>query len=361
MLNIDMLPAEYGDCLWIEYADPRAPKKILVDGGTHATYEVLRQRIETLPASQRHFELLIITHIDNDHIEGALRLLRNSKLGVTFKDVWFNGWKHLPSQADELGVLQAEYVSALIETNQLPWNKTFFGDAVVVGQEGAIPRVPLDGGLEIVLLSPTAGKLSRLRGKWNDVVTKAGLVPGATREAMDALEQDRRYQDDALGEVEPDISVLANRPFKKDRSVANGGSIAFLAEYEGRRCLFAGDAHADAMDDSLRRYMQQEKLQTLHLDAFKLSHHGSKGNLSSDLLDLIRCERYLVSTNGRRFHHPDSEAIARILVHSGKETELIFNYNSEESQAWRNRALIRRYNYLTRYPASDQEGIRVKL
>ena len=39
MLKLEMLPAEYGDCLWIEYGDSRAPRRILVDAGLSSVYK----------------------------------------------------------------------------------------------------------------------------------------------------------------------------------------------------------------------------------------------------------------------------------------------------------------------------------
>jgi hypothetical protein len=36
MLTVEMLPAEHGDCLWVQYGDPGRPSVLLVDGGTGA-------------------------------------------------------------------------------------------------------------------------------------------------------------------------------------------------------------------------------------------------------------------------------------------------------------------------------------
>ena len=37
MLTVEMLPAEHGDCLWVQYGDPGRPSVLLIDGGTGAT------------------------------------------------------------------------------------------------------------------------------------------------------------------------------------------------------------------------------------------------------------------------------------------------------------------------------------
>ena len=64
----------------------------------------------------------------------------------------------------------------------------------------------------------------------------------------------------------------------------------------------------------------------------KVSHHGSNGNIGSlesksGLLNLIEAENYLISTNGKRYAHPDKETIAKILM-KDKTTHktIIYNY-----------------------------------
>jgi phosphoribosyl 1,2-cyclic phosphodiesterase len=90
-----MLPARERDCLWIRYGDARKPNQILIDGGRLATSQAIRACFAALPVAQRTFELLIITHVDRDHIEGVLGLLEDTKFAVKFKDIWFNGYDHL--------------------------------------------------------------------------------------------------------------------------------------------------------------------------------------------------------------------------------------------------------------------------
>src|SRR4051794_13305697 len=92
MFRIEMLPAAHGDCLWIEYGTAQQAYRILVDGGPACAYPALRDRILQLPPGGRDFELLVITHIDGDHIEGIIRLLQDAEtLGCMFRRIWFNG------------------------------------------------------------------------------------------------------------------------------------------------------------------------------------------------------------------------------------------------------------------------------
>jgi beta-lactamase superfamily II metal-dependent hydrolase len=120
-----------------------------------------------------------------------------------------------------------------------------------------------------------------------------------------------------------------------DGSVPNGSSIAFVFEYGGRRVLLSGDAHAGVLRDSIRRLLDERGDALLHLDAFKLSHHGSRNNISGALLDLIACDTFLVSTNGDKFNHPDAEAIELIASRAGgSRPQVVFNYRNELTAFW---------------------------
>ncbi len=77
MFDIELLPAGHGDSLWIEYGDPEAPSRFLIDCGPQKTYKVLRQRFEALSAKDRDFDLFVLTHIDADHIGGAIPFFKD--------------------------------------------------------------------------------------------------------------------------------------------------------------------------------------------------------------------------------------------------------------------------------------------
>ena len=86
IFKIDFLPAKYGDSIWIEYGDKEKLYHILIDGGTAGTKVLLKERILNLPAARRHIDLIVVTHIDRDHIEGILGLLNDEELSFTVGD-----------------------------------------------------------------------------------------------------------------------------------------------------------------------------------------------------------------------------------------------------------------------------------
>lgn len=370
MFSINMLPADHGDCLWIEYGKGETLHRILIDGGTQHSYRILADRIRNHPDKTLSFELFVVTHVDADHIGGALALFREIERldkEIVFGDIWFNGWKHL--SGDTLGDKQGELVTNHLERRGLPWNRAFAGKAAVVSETGSLPSRILPGGLRLTLLSPTVGKLSKLRLRWEKTIIDAELEPGAV------MDSEKYFKEkDVLGAEDfPDVKALAATAFNSDDAPANGSSIAFLAEYEDedreKRCLFTGDAHVDVLVKSIKKLIEEKgpniKENRLRIDALKVSHHGSKNNLSNELLGLLDCPKYLFSTNGQQFSHPDREAVARVITNGRpadrSNPKLFFNYRSDFNKVWDENGIKSEFDYETEYPANGTAGLEVEL
>ena len=355
MFTIHMLDAAHGDCLWVEYGDPARPRRILIDTGPAATYTgSLKARIAEVVAAEGEcvFELFVVTHIDDDHIGGALRFLDEMAVNrVRIREVWFNGYHHLSNATpDVLGAMQGEQLTELIRRSGVPWNRRFRHRAVMVPEDGPLKTVTV-AGMALTVLSPSLERLQALEPVWEKTIRAAGLVPGkALRSRATVL---------AKGFLGDDVEDLAATRFREDRTLPNGSSIAFLAEFEGTRVLFAADAHPGVLLQSLARAPFKGAAQPV--DAFKLSHHGSAKNTSLDLLAAFPSTRYLVSTTGARFEHPDPPAIARVVTAAqGREATLYFNCESDFNRSWRHGPRQRRYGYDTEYGQPGQ-GLLVQL
>ena len=367
MFRINLLPARYGDSLWIEYGNPARPRWVLIDGGLASTYDALKARLARTLPSQRRFDLLAVTHVDADHIEGMVTLLADRNLAFSADDVWFNAWRHFsPAPRSLLGPVQGEFLSALIDRRRLNWNKSFadpgfYYSPAAIGA-GDLPEVTLDGGMKITLLAPDRTALEKLKRSWKRAVQKAGIEAG-NLPAWEARlsETPRLLPKSLLGAEGTRLEALARAESGQDHSVANGSSLAFLAEYDGKAVLFAGDAPPGILVASLGRLLQKRRLDRLTLDAFKVSHHGGSKNTTLELVEILDCQLYLFSTNGERFGHPDRGTVARILTARGAPCRLVFNYRSPANTAWDEPDLKAAYRYETCYPAGNEQGSSVEL
>lgn len=352
--NVEMFPAHEGDCLLVAYGESGGKThRVLIDGGRGIrAYKALKARFETLPAEERTLDLLVNTHVDADHIEGVLRLVEDESADIAYEDIWFNGFDHLTKPAagsniESFGAKQGERFTKAILERDLPWNKAFQKQSVVVPDAGDLPVKTLLGGMTITLLSPNWGGLSDLKRDWIKECKKAGVIPGiaARREELEGEESFG-----ALNKAK--VRELAESPYDGDNSAANASSIAFVAEFGEKSVLFAGDAHVETLLPNLARLSAPASF-----DALKVSHHGSKGTVSRDLLAAIHCQTFLISTNGSRHNHPHAEAIARIVTSTDAPKKLICNYNSDEMITWDQRALRTEFKYEVLLPEQQEDGM----
>ena len=389
MFRIEMLPAAHGDCLWIEYGSGAAVNRILIDGGPAHAYPALRQRILHLPVGERRFDLLVITHIDADHIEGVIRLLLDAEaLDCHFDRIWFNGRDQLdavPDPAGEpLGGMQGELLGMLIadyetRTGTKVWNLGFADSLAAIDRKApALPVIELPGDCRLTLLSPDFERLLDLKDNWAKELKAAGVHSGNIAQLRERLAKSRslRPLGDVLGAEddfdidqpdsdEADIDLAdtlgrgtgepgADAPFGGDTSRANGSSIALLLEYPATkpevRFLLAGDAWASVLETSLDLLVPKDS--RLALDGFKLAHHGSVANMSESLLGRLKCSNYLISTNGAIFGHPHARCVELLLkAHAGPgKPRLHFNYLVASTEAWSRKADQTARGYLAFHP-----------
>jgi hypothetical protein len=99
----------------------------------------------------------------------------------------------------------------------------------------------------------------------------------------------------------------------------------------------------------------------LVFDAIKVSHHGSRGNVTRELLQEAVAKQYILSTNNAVFGLPDDEALARIVLHGGERPTLWFNYATERNRRWASSAVRRKYGFDAILPHDGQTGITLKL
>jgi beta-lactamase superfamily II metal-dependent hydrolase len=348
--DIEVLPAGHGDCLWIEYGDAATTHRWLIDCGTQQTARYLLPRVEAVPPSERFLELFVMSHIDSDHIGGALPFFKAVKKGLRFGDVWFNGWRHL---SGKLGARQGEMFSTAIQDFELPWNVWQEGGPIVVQDGGALPEHVLPGGMKLTLLSPTPEKLKKLAPVWTRELKRYGLEPGARVDYGKFLK--------GTPSTSTDVDELAGEAFGGDNGAPNGTSIAVLAELGGASALLAADAHAPVLVKSIQTLLSQRGAERLKVDVFKVSHHASQNNVSAELVQLLDCPRYIISTDGNHFSHPDRQAIARLIKYGGERPALHFNYKSRYNEVWAKPDLQERYGYSAFYPPDDQPGFTLPL
>jgi len=361
MILLKMLPASFGDCLLLAYGEDEPTHHLLIDAGLKGTFDKVLKPLLKMPGQLASLDLVVVTHLDRDHICGMLPLVEQMPDSVQPFDIWFNGYGHLVG--DQLGTNDAEVLEKLLIRKALPWNEHFSRHAVVIPtnakSEVDLPRCKLPGEATITLLSPYWEQLTALAEAWES--DELGSWDAGPDE-----EQMEGEPDDILGKRPPlsgiDVNTvleLAGTSVEEDTAAPNGSSIAFVFEFGGKRILFGADAHPGVLLKSLELLAPGDK--PYRVDAFKIPHHGSMNNLSPELLRKLDCPRFLVSTNGSSFGHPHPEAIARILTLSIPR-ELCFNYRSEYTELWEDKSVREHFgDYKAVLPPAGREGYELEL
>lgn len=358
VLVLTMHAAADGDALMLGWGDIAVTHRLLVDMGRTKTYRMLAPQLSKLG----EVELFVMTHIDADHIEGAVPLMKANPLPFTAKRVWFNARVQLEAAKKRLaapdrvalGAAQAEKITQGIVSSHWPWNIPF---ETIVSADSAEANAPiaLAGGLSLTVLSPTDAKLAALLPSWDKELERAHLRTTDPDDVEEALAEGRVR----MGGL--NVDVLAAAPFKEDATAPNGAGIAFVAEHTGKRVLMSADAHPSVIEAALRRLGASEN-NRYRLDCLKVAHHGSKANTSPSLLGILDCTRFAFSTDGSRHGHPDAETIARILKADPKRAKtLIFNARQPATEQWDDAYLKTKWNYACQFPEPGAQGIAVEV
>ena len=361
VFRLTMHPASDGDALVLTWGEVGNLHHALIDLGRTNDYKKLRPTLEKIG----RFELFVISHIDADHIEGAIPLLKEATAPFAPADDWFNAWHHLKNAEarlskveglETLSAKQGEKLSAGILRFHWPWNRALGPNGIVsVDSPAALQTIELAGGLKIRLLSPGDQELASLEPVWMKELAKANLRPLDPDEAPDRARGDF----EALSPL--NIEALARKPFIEDKAEPNGASISFLAEFGGRRVLLGADAHPGVIERSLSK-LGFSDTNRMRLDLFKLCHHGSKANTSPTLLKMLDCTRFAISTDGTKHNHPDRETVARILMNDPKRSKMLyFNVNQENATVWNRSDFQSNYNYDCTIAPANSSGLTIDI
>lgn len=358
MFQLTMLPAADGDCLLLSYGDGDHVRHLLIDGGRSATYPSLKEKLTAIGKQGQKIELLVLTHIDADHIEGLLPLAADSKLPIEISEVWFNGFDQLTT-VKPMGPRQGDRFSDALRARGWKPNERFGGHTIAI--DAAMTKaIELPGELKITLLSPDSNRLVRMRDEWEDWRTEAAArakeVDQCAKRADGVQIMGRKPMPRTL-----DIDTLSGGKETLDSEAPNGSSIAFVADWKGKRVILTGDAHPDLLAEVLRPMAQAEGGR-YRADLLKVSHHGSTGNTTRELVKLIDCTRFAISTNGTRHGHPDPDAIAKLLKWAPEgEKTLYFNYRQDRTVPWSGPTVRNSPQFVCQYPKTGNGELAIPI
>jgi hypothetical protein len=328
MLKLRLIQAEFGDSMILNFGSQEEPRYILIDGGPERTYKRhLKEELQVIKAAGGNsLDLVILSHVDTDHIIGLLDMLSDLQEqrsnGVqeilSIAGLWHNSFND--TIEDNAGSIQSRLrmllanagsagaqvmsaagmaLSGIGQGRQLrlsasalsiPINPNFPQDLISV--DDAPNPINIDN-LSLRIVGPTRDNLENLRGEW-----------------IAWLDE----HEDIVSEEEPFIAA------KADCSIPNLSSIMILAEADGgKKILFTGDGREDHLLQGLQKAGLLTDNGRLHVDVLKVPHHGSDRNVNKTFFKKITADKYVISANGKD-GNPDLSTLIGI-VESAREQQ----------------------------------------
>ena len=350
IFSLDVRRARKGDCLIVHHGTKDDPGLILIDAGPAKVYHPhLKPRLAKIRAARGLNEddtlpvdLLMVSHIDDDHINGVLELTKElvdadkaQPLPLKVRSFWHNSFDNIIGNDPE------ELLAAV--------TSSFFGGASLSGEpetEG------LDPDAARVLASCEQGfrlrdDAKRLKFRVNPQFQGAlviateesepidmgkGLrftVAGPMREELIKLQKDH---DAFLKKQKEEKKTKAALASFSDTSIANLSSIVLLAEVGKKRMLLTGDARGDKILKGLELVglLEKDGTSKMHVDILKMPHHGSDRNVKPNFFQRITADHYVFSGDGEH-GNPERETLQMLLDERGDaEFTIHLTYPFEE-------------------------------
>jgi hypothetical protein len=308
MLVLEALRARFGDALVLHSGTKAKPQLTVIDGGPPGVYgDALRPRLEALreerglgAATPLDVDLMMVSHIDDDHVSGLLELVQKlndrresgQPLPWKIRRFWHNSFDDILDNDDlqvagggsalsaaSLGdflapegsailasVKQGRELAKLLDALTLGGNPPFKGLVLTDGKAKAMTV----GDLKITVIAP--------RRSWRTAEVEQEIKPLLKAEPRAA---GRRWPP-----VDKSVQPVEHRGPRRVR---------------GKRILLTRTARRPPRGSGGGRKRRGRKLR---LDVLKLPHHGSERNVAPDYFETIVAKHYVVSADGK-FDNPD--------------------------------------------------------
>lgn len=336
IFSLDVRRARKGDCLLVHYGTKQDPGLMLIDGGPAHVYKPqLKPRLTTIKKKEGlaaneplPIRLMMISHIDDDHINGILELTKDlvtardagDPLPWKISSVWHNTFDDIIGNppAQLLAAMTAKFGAAALGGS--PATDAFDPQtAMVVASVGQGFSLRDDAKKLKLRINPEfKGKLIMATATGKRANLGHGLkltVAGPMKAELVALQKDH----DKFLKAKTAKKAQASLAAFADTSVANLSSIVVLAEMKKKTILLTGDARGDKILKGLELVKKMKKGGKLHVDILKIPHHGSDRNIAPSFFKRITADHYVFSGNGEH-GNPERETLQMLLDARGNES-----------------------------------------
>ncbi len=336
IFSMDVRRARKGDCLLVHYGSKDNPGLVLIDGGPAQVYRPqLKPRLEQIRKQRGltddeslSIDLLMVSHIDDDHINGVLELTNElvnaadsqKPLPLKIRSFWHNTFDDiLNNSPDELRDAVTSSFGAAALQGEPDTEGLEPGAAMVLASVDQGFRLRDDAKRLKLRINPEFDeKLIQATGSGKSIDMGKGFsltVAGPMRAELLDLQ---KAHDDFLKKSKSERKTKKALASFTDDSVPNLSSLVLLAKMDKKRILLTGDARGDKILQGLELVGLLKKDGNMHVDILKMPHHGSDRNMDPIFFRRITADHYVFSGNGEN-GNPERETLQMLLDERGGE------------------------------------------
>lgn len=313
----DVETTNSGDAISLRYEQDGFSRVHVVDGGYIDTGKKVLATIQQHYGAPDLIDAVVVTHNDGDHACGLRTVLEDHEVG----ELWMlRPWLY----AEELLPRFTSYTSAERLRSKL---RSAYSNLVALEEIAERKNIPIKDPFQgasighFVVLAPS-------RSRYLDLIVASNKTPqGAEESVADTLAEAVATMFKAA--VSFIAAAWGQEVFSpKETSAENEMSVVQYANLSGHRILLTGDAGRDALQEAID-YAALAGLLLPGLDRIQVPHHGSRRNVSTEILDQLLGERLpqapaegsttfsaIISSAKADTHHP-RKSVIRAFIHRG--------------------------------------------
>ena len=333
---LDVGSSKSGDAIPLRYSIGGVKRVHVTDGGFQDTGDIVVDHIKKYYDDPSTIDAVVASHSDGDHTSGLGKVLE----AFSVSELWMlRPWLY----ADELIERFTRYSNVGNLVRRLKEIYPNIAELEEIAEEKEIPIfAPFQGAKigEFTVLAPS-------KERYLNLIVESDRTPEG--KALSLLGQGRAFVKSVVTFVK---SAWGEETFStEETSCENEMSVIQYANLCAKRVLLTADAGRGALTEAMD-YAPLVGLTLPGIDKFQVPHHGSRRNVSTEILDRLLGERMtekpeegsesftaVISASKEDQDHP-RKAVIRACIHRGAKvvstegSSISIGYNSPDRVNW---------------------------
>jgi beta-lactamase superfamily II metal-dependent hydrolase len=273
---LDIESPKSGDAIPIRYQLNGTPHVHVVDGGFQDCGDKVGKHIRAYYGNPSYIDRVVVTHPDRDHTGGLRTVLEEFIVG----ELWMlRPWLH----AEEIVDRFARFTSVENLRRRL---KEVYPNIAALEEIALEKNIPIFEPFQGAAIGPFT-VLAPTKSRYLDLIVESERTPESVEEAEETtFEALGRFVERAAAKAVALLRAAWGEEVfsSEETSSENEMSVIQYSNLCGMRVVLTGDAGRTALSEAAD-YAPHVGLALPGIDRFQLPHHGSRRNVSSEILD----------------------------------------------------------------------------